>query len=240
MDLIRFGRGIRALRLRRRWRQVDLAAAARVSQSVVARIELGLGGRMTVEILARVAASLGARIDVRLNWQGEGLDRLLDQHHAELVEIVAGLLRASGWDIRTEVTFAIRGERGSIDLLAWHRATGVVLVVEVKSVVPDQQAALMGLDRKARLGLDIAASMDWQAVSVGRLLAIGASRTARRRVEAHRSTYEAALPDRFVAVRRFIRSPSPHRSQELRGLIFVSGSPRLTTRHRQPAARRAR
>ena len=41
MDSIRLGRGIRALRHRRGWRQEDLAAAAGVSQSEVSRIELG-------------------------------------------------------------------------------------------------------------------------------------------------------------------------------------------------------
>ena len=45
---------------------------------------------------------------------------------------------------------SIWGERGSIDILAYHRLTGIVLVVEVKSVVPDSQATAHS-DRKARL-----------------------------------------------------------------------------------------
>ena len=93
MEMVRFGRGIRALRLRRGWRQIDLAAAAGVSQSIVSRIERGLGGRLTIETLARVAQALGSRVDLRLNWQGEGLDRLLDQDHARLVELVTRLSR---------------------------------------------------------------------------------------------------------------------------------------------------
>jgi transcriptional regulator with XRE-family HTH domain len=58
MDMVRFGRGIRALRMRRGWRQVDLAVAAGVSQSIVSRIERGLGGRIAVETLSRVAQAL--------------------------------------------------------------------------------------------------------------------------------------------------------------------------------------
>ena len=42
------------------------------------------------------------------------------------------------------------GERGSIDILAWHPLTRVLLVIEIKSVVPDIQATLAGLDRKVR------------------------------------------------------------------------------------------
>jgi transcriptional regulator with XRE-family HTH domain len=237
MDLVRFGRGVRALRVRRRWRQLDLAVAAGVSQSIVARIELGRGGRTPLDTLNKVAAALDARVDLRLSWMGEALDRLIDQEHAALVETLARRLRADGWDVRTEVTFWIRGERGSVDILAWHPATRIVLVVEIKSVVPDVQAALSAHDRKARLGKEIAASVGWRPIAVARLLVIGESRTARRRVEAHRATFDAAAPHRAAEVRRFLARPDA--SVALRGLIFVSGSPRLTTRHRQTRPRPA-
>jgi transcriptional regulator with XRE-family HTH domain len=137
MDMVRFGLGMRALRIRKRWRQKDLAEAAGVSQSVVARIERGLGGRVTPETLSKVAQPIGARIDVLLRWQGEALDRLLDRAHAVLLELMARLLRAHGWDVRTEVSFSIRGERGSVDLLAWHAESATLLIVEIKSTVPD-------------------------------------------------------------------------------------------------------
>lgn len=187
---------------------------------------------MTVETLAKVANALGSRVDVRLNWNGEALDRLLDQGHAALVEIVAARMRSAGWEVRPEVSFWIRGERGSVDLVAWHAATRILLIIEIKSVVPDIQATLFTFDRKGRLGEEIGASLGWRPVAVGRLMVIGASRTARRRVEEHRSTFEAALPDRFVEVRRFIAAPDARRG--LQGLIFVTGGPLLTTRHRQP------
>ena len=234
MDMVRFGRGIRALRMRRGWRQLDLAAAAGVSQSIVSRIERGLGGRLTVEMLAHVAQALGSRIDLRLNWQGEGLDRLLDQDHARLVEVVTRLLRDAGWDVRTEVTFWIRGERGSVDVLAWHEASRTLLVIEVKSVVPDVQATLVTLDRKSRLGAEIAATVGWHPRTIARLLVIDASRTSRRRVGAHAATFDAALPDRLVRVRQYLANPS---GEPVRGLIFLTGSPQAPTRHRQPARR---
>src|SRR5689334_10383743 len=207
MDLVRFGRGIRALRLRKRWRQVDLAAAAGVSQTVVAMLELGRGRRLAIESYERVAAALDARFDLLLRWNGEALDRLLDQDHAALVEAIAVLLRASGWEVRTEVSFAIRGERGSVGVLAWHAETRTVLVIEVKSVVPDVQATLFGLDRKGRLGREIAGSIGWAEIGVARLLVVNGDRTSRRRIARHATTFEAALPDRLVAVRRWLRAP---------------------------------
>lgn len=232
---MRFGRGIRALRHRRGWRQVDLANAAGVSQSVVADLELGRGRRMATETYDKVAGALDARAEIWLSWKGEALDRLLDGDHAVLVEAIAVRLRAAGWEVRAEVSFWIRGERGSVDVLGWHATSRTVLVVEVKSVVPDVQAMLFSLDRKARLGIEIAASVGWDARVVGRLLVIGEDRTARRRVEEHRATFEASFPDRFSRVRRFLVAPAP---PPLRGLVFLPVAAQSGIRRRHRVARR--
>ncbi|TMF40241.1 MAG: helix-turn-helix transcriptional regulator [Chloroflexi bacterium] len=99
MDEVQFGRGIKALRHRRRLRQDDLARAAGLSRGVIARIEQGHAAAVTVATLDRVARALGARFVCRLTWNGEGLDRLLDADHAAIVEEVVRILRAfeSGW-----------------------------------------------------------------------------------------------------------------------------------------------
>jgi transcriptional regulator with XRE-family HTH domain len=230
VDLIRFGRGIRVLRLRRRWRQRDLAAAAQVSPTLVARIERGASTTIPAGKLDRVAHALGATSDLRLNWNGEALDRLLDRDHARLVELVAGKLRTLGWEVVLEATFFIRGERGSIDLLAWHAVARCVLVVEVKSVVPDIQAMLMAIDRKARLATEIARSRGWSPVAAGRLLVVGESRTSRRRIDALSASFAAEFPHRAIQVRRWLANPAA--AAPLRGLWFVSTGHGATARHR--------
>lgn len=235
MDLVRFGRGIRALRIRRRWRQVDLAAAARISRSMVARIEVGSAGSIPAGKLEAAAQALGARTDLRLSWNGEALDRLLDSAHAALVESVVGRLRRAGWEVATEVTFWIRGERGSIDVLAWHAASRNVLVVEVKSVVPDVQGMLSALDRKVRLALEIARDRGWSALTVSKLLVIGDGRTARRRVAAHEQTFLNEFPARAIEVRRAIDQPDARKP--LRGLLFLSSAHGVSSRHRVRAQR---
>ncbi len=166
MDVVRFGLGMRSLRMRKGWTQDRLAGVADVSRGVISRIERGRADRVAVHTLIRVAWALDARVDIRLLWQGEGLDRLTDARHAELVERTIALLEQAGWEVAAEVTFDIRGQRGSIDVLARHRATAALLVVEVKSVVPDMQAMLSGLDRKTRLGLEIGGLRGWTATSV--------------------------------------------------------------------------
>ena len=97
---------------------------------------------------------------------------------------------------RPRCRFNIRGERGSIDILAFHRATGSLLVIEVKSVVPDLQAMLSGLDRKSRLAPEIARERGWPVKTVTRLLVLPDDRTARRRIDAYATTFETALPAR--------------------------------------------
>jgi transcriptional regulator with XRE-family HTH domain len=178
MEVVRFGLQIRALRRRRGWRQQDLADAGGMSRGVIARIEQGRAAKVTVETLDHVAATLGARVSCRLTWNGESLDRLLDADHAAIVEYVLGALRAQGSLVAPEVSFNIYGERGSVDVLAFHPSVRVVLVVEVKSVVPDVQLTLVTLDRKERLAPRIARERGWEGVAVARLLVIREDRTA--------------------------------------------------------------
>lgn len=138
------------------------------------------------------------------------------------------ILASAGWEVATEVSFNIRGERGSIDILAYHPATGTLLVIEVKSVIPDMQAMLFGLDRKGRLAPEIAADRGWRVKTVSRLLVVPDDRTARRRVDAFRTTFATALPARTVAVRQWIHHPAGTTS----GVMFLSDERHASDRQR--------
>lgn len=236
MDPVRLGRQIRALRRRRGWRQVDLAAKAGFSRGVVAEIEQGRGDRVTVATLDRIARALGARVFCRLEWQGENLDRLLDADHARLVEQIVRYLGVTGWVCVTEASFSVFGERGSIDVLAYHAGRGVILVVEAKSTVPDVGGMLMTLDRKTRLAPAIARDRGWAAHTVARLLAIAESGTARRRIATHRATFEAAFPLRGRAMTRWLSEPNGSVS----GLWLLAGESQAVTNSRSRVRARAR
>ena len=235
MDSVTFGRGFKALRIRRGLRQEDLAAEAGVSRGAIARIEHGRADKVTVETLERLARPLGARVVCRLTWQGEGLDRLLDADHAAIVEQVVRILSDFGWVVATEVSFNIWGERGSIDILAFHPGARILLVVEVKSVVPDVQATLVTLDRKERLAIEIGRARGWDSVGVAKLLVIRDDRTARRRVDRHSATFGNAFPDRVARIRAWLRAPEPRRP--LRGLWFLSNESQAVARQRVRGAR---
>ena len=166
MDAVRVGSDVRLLRHRRGWSQRRLAAEARVSRWAVATLESGRAGRLRLDVVIAVVAALGGYLSLRVLFEGEGLDRLRDRRHAELVERVVGLLRHLGWEVATEVSFNIFSERASIDILAFHRATRTLLVIEVKTVVPDVGGMLATLDRKARLAGEIGAGRGWPSVAV--------------------------------------------------------------------------
>ncbi len=234
MEHIRFGLALRALRRRRRWSQDRLASESSVSRSVIGRVERGRADRVSVATLVRIAAALGARVDVRILWQGEGLDRLLDQSHADIIERLVRTLSDDGWLRATEVSFNIDGQRGSIDILAFHPSTGALLVIEVKSVVPDLQAMLHGIDRKGRIARQVARERGWEVTSVSRLLVLPDDRTARRRVDTHAATFDAALPARTAEVKRWLRDPH----EPIAGILFLPTVPQAGTRHRVPRAER--
>ena len=218
MDAVRIGLSIRALRRRRGWTQRELAQRCRLSGSTVSRIERGSAGAASVDLLERLLAALGARLAMRVLWQGEELDRLLDRDHATIVDRVVRLLGSSGWNAIPEVTFHLRGERGSIDVLAFHPIARALLTIEVKSVVPDVQATLAGIDRKARVAPLIARERDWPVLHLARLLVLPDDRTARRRVEALSATFDRALPARTAAVKRWIGAPQG----PIAGVLFLS------------------
>lgn len=220
MDVVRVGRSLRAIRIRRGWRQADAASAAGLSRSQYARIERGELRGISVADVEASCVALGAELDVRVRWHGEGLDRLLDSAHAALVNEVVRWLGDLGWACAVEVSFSRYGERGSIDVLAWHAVSATLLVIEVKSVVPDVQAMIATLDRKARLARAVAEERGWSSRSVGRLLVIGESATSRDRVRTHAELFGAAYPQRSVAVRRWLREPAG----PLAGLLFLRNS----------------
>lgn len=228
MDPVRFGLAIRALRRRRGWTQEELGEKSATSQTAVSRCERGKADTLTWRTIVRIAEALGARATARIYWQGEELDRLLDAAHAGLVDQVVRILAEAGWEVVPEATFSIYGERGSIDVLAFHPATGSLLVIEVKSTVPDMQGMLSTLDRKVRLAPAIARERGWQVTSVSRLLVIGEDRTSRRRLDAHAATVNQLMPLRTTAMRNWITAPSGRAG----GVMFLTPSQSTPTRRR--------
>ncbi|MEO7294621.1 MAG: hypothetical protein ABIZ57_00635 [Candidatus Limnocylindria bacterium] len=224
MDDIAVGRVIMLARQRRRWRQDDLAFAAGVSRALVALAEAGAMERLTVRSLRRIAAPLEIRLPLAPSWNGGEVDRLRDRDHARLVEEVVTVLRHEGWEVIVEYTFSHFGERGSIDIAAWHSGSQILLVVEVKTRVYDVQALVAGVDRKARLaGQLIRSERGWIPLAVGRLIVMPELSANRSMVARHSSIFGTAFSARSREVRSWLHRPTG----DLAGLWFLSSVNRI-------------
>jgi len=242
MNRVAIGRSIRALRQRKRWRQVDLAAAAGIGQPAVSGAERGELGVVSIATLERIVAAVDAELVVYVRWRGGDLDRLLDAAHADLVERSARLLRAHGWEVHPEVSFAEYAERGSIDILAWHPGARIVLVIEVKSEITGIEETLRRHDTKVRLAPKVAfARFGVRPTTVARLLVLPRTRATRSRLAAHAATFDAAYPARGRTVGRWLAAPAG----PMAGVLMVppGATARRPRRINRPAAcwsRRAR
>jgi transcriptional regulator with XRE-family HTH domain len=161
----RLGAIARAVRRRQGLRQSDLAAAAGVDRSTISLLESGGADRLTIVMIRRCVEPLGMRVDVRASWRGPELDRLLDEDHAALEAGWARRLGRWRWETWPEVSFSRYGERGRIDLVGWQPASGVLLIIECKTVLGDAQATLGALDAKTRLARFVAHQLDLPAPS---------------------------------------------------------------------------
>jgi transcriptional regulator with XRE-family HTH domain len=90
MDDMRVGAAFRAVRIRRRWRQEDVAARAGVPRSLVSDIERGHFGSTSLERLRAVAVVLEIRLDIVARWRGGELARVLNARQSALNESLAG------------------------------------------------------------------------------------------------------------------------------------------------------
>jgi transcriptional regulator with XRE-family HTH domain len=233
----RLGRIFRAVRQRLRLRQIDVAGRAGVSAAAISRIERGRLGEVSHSTLWRVADALEIRLDMVARWRGGELDRMLNAKHAALAEDVsAWLLGLGGWEVRPEVTFSEYGERGIVDLLAWHAATRSLLVIELKTELVDVGELLGTFDRKRRLAARIAAGIGWQPLVVGAALLLRGTRTNQRRVADHTRSIRAALPDDGRRLRAWLKNPAG----PMAALAFVPDRQRASARQVPATNRRVR
>jgi transcriptional regulator with XRE-family HTH domain len=226
-DDVGAGRQVAAVRLSRNRTQSDVARRAGFTRPVVSRVERGLLDGVTVGTLRSLSRALGMPPLVAVGWRGPEIDRLLDEAHAALVEATVALLVRHGWIVVTEYSFNHFGERGAMDILAWHPAAATLLIVEIKSRLWDLQDMLGALDRKRRLVPGLARrEFGWNADSVGVLLVMPETRSHRASIERHRATFRTASPLGQVDVKRWLERPIGG----LRGILFLNNVPQASTR----------
>jgi hypothetical protein len=223
-------------------RQQDLAREAACSQDQISLLERGRIDRMSLWRLRSIFRALDAEVVVFVRWRGGSLDHLLDARHAFLAESTIERLLGAGWAVQPEVSYSVFGERGSIDLLAWHESSRTLLVIELKTELTSIEETLRRHDSKVRLAPGIARErFGWDPALVARLLVLPEDRTARRRIEEHCATFRRAYPLRNAAVKRWLSDPRG----SMAGILFLTDTNSARVRRRiramtstpEPAAR---
>lgn len=237
MDEVKVGALFRALRIRRGWRQEDLAARVGVSRAAISRIERGHFGRTSLNSLRGVARALDATIDLVVRWQGADADRVLNAGHARLHEDIARLLDSiAGWEHAPEVSFSIYGERGVIDILAFHAPSRCLLVIELKTELASLEDLLTVMSRRRRLAAQIAAQRDWQAGSVSTWVVVRESEANQRRIRRFPATLRAAFPANGHSIRSWLRHPAG----AIDALSLWANAPNLSVNERAATQKRVR
>jgi transcriptional regulator with XRE-family HTH domain len=237
VDLQRISSTFRAIRISRGWRQLDVANKASVSRAAVSRLERGRLGELPLDEILGIAVALDISLRLSATWQGGELDRLLNARHAALHESVARrFVSWADWELAPEVSFSIWGERGVIDILAWHAPTRTLLVIELKTEIVDISELMGSVDRKRRLAPEIAAERGWQPLTVAVWVIVADSTTNRRRVQHHYTTLRAAFPVDGRTMRRWLDRPAG----SLAALSFWSNARAGDTKLRFATVKRVR
>jgi transcriptional regulator with XRE-family HTH domain len=224
---------VRAVRLHEGLRQQDLADRAGLSQRWIAELELGRVEHLSLNAIERICDSLDISVRLDFRWRSGDLDRLVDREHAAIVEHVVRRLRRTGWEVRLEYGFNHYGDRGSVDILAWHAGERVLLIIEVKSRLTDLQDTLASLARKVRIVPNLVSREGWRPARTAHLLVVLGTTANRRVVAQHPYVFDTTFPERARQVLGWLRRPLG----ALRGLWFVSpttvGAPARRRRARQ-------
>lgn len=228
MDDLAIGRLFRELRIRLDWPQRVVATKAGISRSAYSEIEHGLLGKVPLDKLRQVAKVFEVRLRVQPSWRGAAIDMVVSARHAAMAERVTRRLVEAGWEVRPEVSFSVYGERGVVDLVAWHAASRTLLLVELKTELADINDLLAVTDRRRRLAAHIAEPFDWRPGVVAQWVVIAQSRTNERRLAAHRTMLRVAFPADGRAVAGFLANPRG----PLAAMSFLPDSGGSSTRRR--------
>lgn len=151
------------------WTQAQVADRAEVSRSLVAKIE---SARRSVSQASVAAVADALALRVEMDFASLHRDHRLprDGVHARCCLHVERRLVALGWTVAREVPVGGPTPRGWIDLLAFHSASGALIVIEVKTEIDD----LGGIERRLswyeRVAAEAARVLGWRPNSVSSAL----------------------------------------------------------------------
>jgi transcriptional regulator with XRE-family HTH domain len=204
----------------RGWSQRRLARESGASQGLISLIERCRVPELPVTTAVRILRSLDIPFDLRL-IPPLAFDRPRDAAHARCVAYVARRLERHGFVVATEVE--IGGDRwvGAIDLLAYHPAAHVLLVVEIKTEIHDLGSLERQIGRYEQAAWSAARRLGWRPRSVTSVLIVLATDENDRRFAAERPWFDRVFPLRTGRILEFLGEPEHPPGRGSRGLAMI-------------------
>lgn len=157
------GTGIARVREAIGWTQKELGARVGQTQGWVSRVENGRIEDLTFTSAERLLAAMGARLVVSVDAPYLGdRQRQREPGHSRMSAHASTRLTRDGWEVATEVEVGGDRSRGWIDILAYHAATGILLVIELKTEIHDLGAIQRSLGWYEREAWNAARRLGWR------------------------------------------------------------------------------
>lgn len=179
-----------------------------MSQAWVSAVEAGKAKDLTFGAATRLVEAMGARLVISVDAPFLGdRRRQRDAAHVRCVSYVARRLERAGWLVAREVEIGGDRSRGWIDVLAFHAAQGVVLMIEVKTEIHDFGSIERSMGWYEREAWAAARRIGWRPRVVTGCLLLLATATNDERARANRTAFEQAFPVRAADLTRLVAAP---------------------------------
>ena len=193
---IGFGRACLDTRLSLDVGREELARRVGLTARYIAKIERG-EANPTLGVVERIADALGLELDLAAHppiFPAGGRGR--DAAHARCSAYIDRRLRNLGWETAREVEIVHGRSHGWIDLLAFDRRTGTLLVIEIKTRLDDMGALERQLGWYERMAWQPARALGWRPRRCFSLVLALASNEVDGVVRTHRDLVRIAFPFR--------------------------------------------
>ena len=226
--LVTLARACRDGRLALGQSQSMLAAKVGVSRQYIAAIERGRANP-SLDVVVRLATALGLELDFNLRPPIiVGDRRQRDAVHARCSGYVDRRFRADGWETAREIEIVDGRWRGWIDLLAFDRRTGTLVVIEIKTVIDDVGAIERQVGWYERHARRLAHDRGWRPRRIVTWLLVLSTEQNEDLMTQNRDVLERAFPVRSPSMVGLIEHPSADWPSG-RGLALIDPARRRRT-----------
>jgi hypothetical protein len=174
---------------------------------------------LPISTAVRVLDALDVEIDLRLAVPTGG-GRQRDAAHARCVAYVARRLESHGFRVAAEVPIVHGRWHGFIDVLAYHPVDRLLVILEVKTELPDIGAMDRQLGMAERCAWDAAHRLGWRPRSATSALLLLSTDENDRRLSANGSWFNRRFRVRAREINRLLSDPARTPERGVRGLAM--------------------